>query len=152
MSEKRSGRPKVPSEVKLSKVLAVRLSDGFYGRVKKAARRAGMRPGVLVRKLVEEGQVVVRRVPEANMAAVGALARVGVNLNQLLRLVRQGAVGVCEPDLVEVIQELMALRKKLLGMDRPAPLTGTPPAAKGQWSIHSIEGLDKSGDEGGEAG
>jgi len=139
MAQRRGGRPKVADEEKLSRVVAVRLSERFHDQIKKAARGAGVKPGVFVRKMVEDGKVVVRRVPEANMDAVGALARVGGNLNQLLRLVQQGAVSVAERELEEVMEELKDVRRELLGMDRSPPLRGPVPGKGSRWSLVEID-------------
>jgi hypothetical protein len=82
--------------------------------------------------------VVVRSVPEANMNAVGALAKIGTNLNQLLRLVQQGVVGLPASDLAEVIDELRTTRRELLGMDRKTP-TG-PVARTRPWKTVPLVG------------
>jgi hypothetical protein len=138
MTRKKGGRPKKAEASRLTKVVAVRMSAPIHAKVTHAARRAGLRPGVLVRKLVEDGQVVVRSVPEANMNAVGALAKIGTNLNQLLRLVQQGVVGLPASDLAEVIDELRTTRRALLGMDRKTP-TG-PVARTRPWKTVPLVG------------
>lgn len=79
-------RPNKSPPERLTEIVRFRLPPGEFVRVQKAAIDAGKSLSEYARSLVIEGRVVVRTHRQLDPHAFDQLRRIGVNLNQAVRL------------------------------------------------------------------
>jgi hypothetical protein len=117
-------RPTLSPGERRSARVSVSLTEAEREALSEQARDVGLPLAVLVARLALSGQVQAPTIPAANLQAVGELARIGNNLNQLTRLSHQ--LGVPGDNLVvllgELSQAVASCRAELRGCAWPAHL------------------------------
>lgn len=83
-------RPKLITEVKLSKRLIFRLSEAELLILTSIAMESGMTLGAVVRQRLFSGRFPKPKLPRIELAVYTELKKSGVNLNQLTKKVNSG--------------------------------------------------------------
>jgi hypothetical protein len=110
------GRPPKPQGKKRSKILGVRFSEEELRTVEE---RADGEPLSCYLRRIALGEQRRGAVPRANRAIAGQLAKIGNNLNQLVRLAHTGRLqAALEPQLKRLLAEITRYRQELLGSPR----------------------------------
>jgi hypothetical protein len=83
-------RPKLTTEIKLSKRLIFRLSEPELLKLTKVAMDSGLPLGAVVRQRLFRGKFPKPKMPRIELAVYTELKKSGVNLNQLTKKVNSG--------------------------------------------------------------
>ncbi|MFP5288012.1 MAG: plasmid mobilization protein [Thermoanaerobaculia bacterium] len=112
------GRPRKPAEKLRSKRIRIRVSEIELALLEEGA--AGMPlPRWIRERLLGEPKSSLPAVPPANREIAGQLAKLGNNLNQLVRLAHTGRLSpALEPLLREIYRVLARYQRELLGGPR----------------------------------
>ena len=107
-------RPRKRNEEQLSEQRNVRLSKGEAARLRALARAGRISASEVVRRLIREGRIEVRRTREPPVEVVVELSRQGVNLNQMAH--KLNATGQLVPEeLSRTLDRLNALLDEVQG-------------------------------------
>lgn len=112
------GRPRQSPEKLRSKRVRIRLSESELAWFKEQAAGRPL-PSWIRERLLGEPRSSLQTVPSANREIAGQLARIGNNLNQLVRLAHTGRFPLhLEPVLKKLYQQLARYQRELLGGPR----------------------------------
>jgi hypothetical protein len=117
-------RPKKDTEERRSEALAFRLTPAERLRVEQAAIEAGLSASEYARELTLKGRVVMEQRIALDPAVFDQLRRIGVNLNQLARVVNQSKRAPPELARACAAVENFLVRELDAGSLRPAPSPG----------------------------
>jgi hypothetical protein len=110
------GRPRKPARKRLSLWIRVRLSEEDLGTLRS---RAGGQPISTYLRQAGLGRDRRSKIPAANLEIAGQLARVGNNVNQLVRLAHTGRYPVQFESVLRQLCEMLAkYQRELLGSPR----------------------------------
>lgn len=114
----RPGRPrKAPDELRSIRI-RIRLSERELAWLKEQAEGRPL-PGWIRQRLLGEPKSPLHRIPVANRVIAGQFAKIGNNINQLVRLVHTGRfVQRLEPLLHQLYEMLVQFQRELLGGPR----------------------------------
>jgi hypothetical protein len=113
------GRPPKPQEKRRSTIVGVRFSEEELQAVEE---RADGQPLSSYLRRAALGVAPQGGVPRANRAIAGQLAKIGNNLNQLVRLAHTGrSHAALAPLLGRLLAEVTKYRQELLGSPREEP-------------------------------
>jgi Bacterial mobilisation protein (MobC) len=112
------GRPRLRPEKLRSKRIRIRLSESELSLLEEQAAGEPL-PSWIRERLVGEPRSSLQTVPSANREIAGQLAKIGNNINQLVRLAHTGRFPFrLEPLLKELYQRLARYQRELLGGPR----------------------------------
>ncbi|MCO5950468.1 MobC family plasmid mobilization relaxosome protein [Mucilaginibacter flavidus] len=104
-------RPKI-SEAELRSVnFTIRLTPGEQRELDDAAEVCGKTPAVIIRDKVFKGRFPKAKMPKLDMSTYLQIKKIGVNLNQLVRLAKAGKISV---DLLRVILEVRRQQRTII--------------------------------------
>jgi len=110
-----SKKPKTrkPPEQARSTVVPIRLTQIERDELQSKARDASVSLSEYVRRAAFLRRLPPRSVPEVNRETYVELARVGNNLNQLMRAIHEGRVQVLLPEALAQVQDVLTQFKEL---------------------------------------
>jgi hypothetical protein len=112
------GRPQTSPEKLRSKRIRIRLSETELALLEERAAGQPL-PRWIRERLLGEPKSSLQKVPSANREIAGQLAKLGNNLNQLVRLAHTGRFPLhLEPLLKQLYQALARYQRELLGGPR----------------------------------
>jgi len=109
-------RPKGdPADVR-GTTIGVRVTDAEYAVLREKAATMAMSPAQWLREAALTRRLPTPPAPAINIAEYGKLARLGTNLNQLVRLAHEGRPVTINEDMIRhLMDEVARLRLALLG-------------------------------------
>ena len=99
-------RPKLTTDIKLSKRLVFRLSESEMLKLTQVAMDSGLPLGAVVRQRLFSGRFPKPKLPRIELAVYTELKKSGVNLNQLAKKVNSGKLPMA------LYVELVKLQKQ----------------------------------------
>jgi hypothetical protein len=99
-------RPKLTTDIKLSKRLIFRLSEAELSTLSAIAKDSGLPLGVMIRRKLFSGKFPNPIMPRIELAVYMELKKSGVNLNQLTKKVNSGKLPLA------LYVELVKLQKQ----------------------------------------
>jgi hypothetical protein len=112
------GRPRKPPDQLRSQRIRIRLSESELALLKERAEGRPL-PSWIRERLLEEPKGPQQGIPLANRLIAGQLARIGNNINQLVRLAHTGRIPVhFKPLLYKLYEAIARYQRELLGSPR----------------------------------
>jgi hypothetical protein len=113
-------RPKLTTEVKLSKRFIFRLSEAELLRLTSIALESGLPLGAVVRQRLFSGKFPKLKLPRIELAVYAELKKSGVNLNQLTKKVNSGKLPLAlYVELVKLQEQQQTIIELLLNDSYP---------------------------------
>lgn len=78
-------RPKKPNQAKLNASIRVRLTRAQLAKLDELTLEYGLSRSIVIRELIEAGEVTIRELPESNREAITLLRKTGGLLAALLK-------------------------------------------------------------------
>ena len=102
-----------------TKIVPIRFTDEQYERLAEKANRAGLSIGAAARAILlgDAGPRAVKRPPVEKVALarlLGALGKIGSNVNQIARAVNEGRDLPSRAELAEIRQDIAAVRAAVM--------------------------------------
>lgn len=112
------GRPNAAASKVRKNILPVRLSDDDLLALHEKSQRVGVSYSTFLRE-AGLGRQLPRPVPKINLATHQELARIGRNMNQLVKSIHEGKLQILRSEDAETVYELAAtisvVRKEVRG-------------------------------------
>jgi len=106
-------RPKVHEESRRAINFTIRLTADEQKRLEKAAEICGKTPAVIVRAKLFKGKFPESKIARVDLNTYLELKKIGVNLNQLVRLANAGRMNY---KLVKLLVELWKQQKQIISL------------------------------------
>ncbi|GAC1314051.1 MAG: hypothetical protein NVSMB24_38210 [Mucilaginibacter sp.] len=108
------GRPVLKDEERRMVQVNIRLTAGEYAKVVSYASASGMTPANWIRQKAFTGKFPSIKLSASDAAVYRELHRIGVNLNQVVKLMNEGKVGDGFDPFGRVLNELLNLEKEII--------------------------------------